>query len=206
MRTRLGGAGIGRRPRAEAARGAISRCWYWADGSEAAEDGACVVEQLQQERQLVRPGGYFGELVQNNSEIYNYHEWSTKNRASAAQHVKRDTREQSKTPTRARPAHHLLSPASGRSYRVLGSAAERDHAEHDGSRPLQHRLPYVHLDDIIAGRARNLDSRCTGTAMRDYLRASGLLHLSKDVVALYDDDSASGDRMLYFGDRLVSEG
>jgi hypothetical protein len=42
--------------------------------------------------------------------------------------------------------------------------------------------------------------------MRDYLRASGLLHLPKDVVALYDDDSASGDRMLYFGDRLVSEG
>lgn len=58
----------------------------------------------------------------------------------------------------------------------------------------------VHLDDIIAGHARNLDSRCTGTT------ASGLLHLPKDVVALYDDDSASGDRMLYFGDRLVSEG
>jgi hypothetical protein len=40
--------------------------------------------------------GYFSEPVKNNSEIYNYYEWNTKNRASAAQHVKADTREQPK--------------------------------------------------------------------------------------------------------------
>ena len=64
----------------------------------------------------------------------------------------------------------------------------------------------VHLDDVIAGRgAPNLDSRCTGTTMRDYLRASDLQHLPENVIALYDDDSASVDRVLYFGDRLVDE-
>ena len=37
---------------------------------------------------------YFSEPVQNNSEIFNYYEWNTRNRATAAQHVKTDTREQ----------------------------------------------------------------------------------------------------------------
>lgn len=39
---------------------------------------------------------YFREAVANNSEIFNYYEWNTKNRATAAQHVKSDTREQPK--------------------------------------------------------------------------------------------------------------
>ena len=43
---------------------------------------------------------YFGERVKNNSEIYNYYEWNTKNRASAAQHVKR-TRASNPSPSRS---------------------------------------------------------------------------------------------------------
>jgi len=37
---------------------------------------------------------YFDEPVANNSEIYNYYAWNANNRASAASHVKQDTREQ----------------------------------------------------------------------------------------------------------------
>jgi len=39
---------------------------------------------------------YFGESIDNNSVIYNYYEWNAKNRATAAQHVRRDDREQPK--------------------------------------------------------------------------------------------------------------
>ena len=39
--------------------------------------------------------------------------------------------------------------------------------------------------------------------MRDYLRASDLTHLPQDAIALYDDDTAQGDRLLHFGDRLL---
>ena len=39
---------------------------------------------------------YFSEAVENNSEIYNYYEWNTKNRGAAVQHIKTDTREQPK--------------------------------------------------------------------------------------------------------------
>ncbi len=34
---------------------------------------------------------YFGEPVLNNSEIYNYYDWNTRNRGSAAQHIRADT-------------------------------------------------------------------------------------------------------------------
>jgi hypothetical protein len=64
----------------------------------------------------------------------------------------------------------------------------------------------VHYDDVMQRRgARNVDSRCTGTTMRDYLRASDLSHLPEAAIALYDDGSAVGDRVLHFGDKLLSE-
>jgi len=45
----------------------------------------------------------------------------------------------------------------------------------------------VHLDDVIAGRgALNLDSACTGTTMRDYLRGTDFEHLPEDICARYD--------------------
>jgi hypothetical protein len=62
----------------------------------------------------------------------------------------------------------------------------------------------VHLDDV-AGRigAANVDSRSTGTTMRDYLRATDLSKLPDELIALYDDESAANADVLYFGDRLV---
>ena len=46
--------------------------------------------------------------------------------------------------------------------------------------------------------ATNVDSRCTGTTMRDYLRASDLEHLPDEVVRLYDDGTSSDDKVLSF--------
>ena len=46
----------------------------------------------------------------------------------------------------------------------------------------------VHRGDVAARRgAANVDSACTGTTMRDYLRVSDLSRLDEQVVALYDD-------------------
>jgi hypothetical protein len=64
----------------------------------------------------------------------------------------------------------------------------------------------VHYDDVVCRRgAANIDSRCTGTTMRDYLRASDLAHLPEDAIALYDDDTAEGERVLHFDGKLASE-
>jgi hypothetical protein len=62
-----------------------------------------------------------------------------------------------------------------------------------------------HYDDAVARRgAPNVDSRCTGTTMRDYLRASDLSHLPDDVMKLYDDGTEVRSSVLYFGDRLAN--
>ena len=62
----------------------------------------------------------------------------------------------------------------------------------------------VHLDDVRERRgAANVDSKSTGTTLRDYLRGSDLSHLSEELIAMYDDESARGNEVLYLGDRLA---
>ena len=45
----------------------------------------------------------------------------------------------------------------------------------------------VNLADGVSNHgARNIDSECTGTTMRDYLRSADLEHLPEDLIARYD--------------------
>jgi hypothetical protein len=63
----------------------------------------------------------------------------------------------------------------------------------------------VHFDDVVARRgAPNIDSRCSGTTMRDYLRSTDLAHLPDEVLKLYDDGTEIADHILYFGERLAT--
>ena len=149
---------------------------------------------------------YFSEPVKNNSDIYNYYEWNTKNRASAAQHVKRDTRQQPKPQQELDPLTVRYLPAPGGI--IVFSGAQLHETVPNTTDLARYSIDFrtVHLDDVVAGRgAPNIDSRCTGTTMRDYLRASDLQPLPEDVIRRYDDGSATGDQVLRFGDRLVQE-
>jgi hypothetical protein len=52
--------------------------------------------------------------------------------------------------------------------------------------------------DLEQGRAAaNLDSHCTGTSLRDFIRGSDRSQMPDEVVARYDDDSAR-DGVLVF--------
>ena len=65
----------------------------------------------------------------------------------------------------------------------------------------------MHLDDVKAHRgAPNIDSRSTGSTLRDYLKASSPSEkLPDELVAEYDDGSEVQAAILYFGDKLVRE-
>lgn len=147
---------------------------------------------------------YFDKPVKNNSEIYNYYEWNTKHRASAAQHVKSDTREQPKPQEKIDPPSlcYVSPPGSA----ILFSGAQLHETIPNSTDMARYSIDFrtVHLDDVIAHRgAPNIDSRCTGTTMRDYLRASDLQHIPEDVIKTYDDGTEAQSKILYFGDRLV---
>jgi hypothetical protein len=148
--------------------------------------------------------GYFGEPVRNNSEIYNYYEWNTKNRATAVQHVKADTREQPKAQQELEPVTVRYLPPPGGI--IVFSGAQLHETVPNTTNTARYSIDFrtVHYDDVVGRRgAPNIDSRCTGTTMRDYMRASDLAHLPEEAIALYDDDTAKGDRVLHFGDKLL---
>ena len=149
---------------------------------------------------------YFDNPVLNNSEIYNYYEWNSRNRGTAAQHVRSDTREQPKPQqTLTSPAIRYLPPPGGV---ILFSGAQLHETVPNTTDEARYSFDFrtVHLADAMALRgAPNVDSRSTGTTMRDYLRATDLQHLPAEIVRLYDDGSADDDKILVFGDRLVRD-
>jgi hypothetical protein len=56
----------------------------------------------------------------------------------------------------------------------------------------------VHLDDLVAKKgAPNIDSECTGTSLRDFLRTSDLSRVPDDVVALYCDGTETMGDLIY---------
>jgi hypothetical protein len=165
------------------------------------------VYPLQPDNSMAFYPRYFAEPVLNNSEIYNYYDWNTRNRASAAQHVRNDTREQPKPqqPINS-PNVRYLPPPGGI---ILFSGAQLHETVANTTDEARYSFDFrtVHLDDVLARRgAPNVDSRSTGTTMRDYLRASDLQHLPDDAIGLYDDETAGAGKVLLFGDRLVREG
>ena len=147
---------------------------------------------------------YFQEPVRNNSETYNYYEWNAKNRATAAQHVKSDTRRQPMAQQELEPLSVRYLPPPGSI--ILFSGAQLHETVPNTTEVARYSIDFrtVHYDDVMQRRgAENIDSRCTGTTMRDYLRASDLCHLPDEAIALYDDESALEHRALYFGDKLL---
>lgn len=148
--------------------------------------------------------GYFSEPVKNNSEIYNYYEWNTKNRASAAQHVKKDTREQPKPQQELQQVTVRYLPPPGGIIVFSGAQLHETVPNTAGVARYSIDFRTVHLDDVRNRRgAANVDSSSTGTTMRDYLRGSDLTHLPEELIAMYDDESARGSEVLYFGNRLA---
>jgi hypothetical protein len=64
----------------------------------------------------------------------------------------------------------------------------------------------VHLDDATAKRgAPNIDSACTGTVMRDYMRCTDLSRIPEGVIALHDDGTETGEELICLPNLLCVE-
>jgi len=164
------------------------------------------VYPLQPDNSMAFYPRYFAEPVLNNSEIFNYYDWNTRSRSSAAQHIKQDTREQPKPQQPLdSPCVQYLPPPGGI---VLFSGAQLHETVPNTTAEARYSFDFrtVHFDDVLRRRgAPNVDSRSTGTTMRDYVRASDLHHLPDDAIALYDDETEKSGKVLVFGDRLLRQ-
>ena len=147
---------------------------------------------------------HFEEGVENNSEIYNYYEWNEKNRGTAAQHIKTDTRPQPKAQQDIEQVTVRFLPPPGGIVNFSGAQLHETVENRAGVARYSIDFRTVNVDDVAMRRgAPNVDSRCTGTTMRDYAHATTLEPLPEELVKLYDDGTEVQGRMLVFGDRLA---
>jgi hypothetical protein len=134
---------------------------------------------------------YWTQPLKNSSNLYNYAKWNQENRHSAAQHVKADTRVQPKPeePVELDPQVRVVCDVASP---FLFSAGHLHSTVPNTSNQIRYSIDFrtVNLDDVWnkAG-ADNIDSACTGTTMRDYLRGTDLSHLPEDAIALYETDT-----------------
>jgi hypothetical protein len=135
---------------------------------------------------------YFDEAVENGSRDFNYYRWNAKQRGDTAKHVKKDTRKQPKPEQEIELDPQIrVVPQPGEV--LIFSAAHLHSTVPNTSGRTRFSIDFrtVNLDDLEARRgARNVDSECTGTTMREYLRVTDLEHVPDEVVEMYDDETA----------------
>lgn len=139
---------------------------------------------------------YWDKALKNGSAQYDYDRWNQESRQSAAQHIKSDTRVQPKPeePVELDPQVRLVCDVGGA---FLFSAAHLHSTVPNTSRHTRYSIDFrtVHIDDVWAqAGAPNVDSACTGTTMRDYLRGTDLTHVPEEAVALYTGDAPAISR------------
>lgn len=131
---------------------------------------------------------YYSHAVRNGSAGYNYYDWNRDSRKTAAQHIKTDTRKQPRPeePMELDPQIRLIPPPGGI---IIFSAAQMHSTVPNTSGRTRFSIDFrtVQIDDVLAKRgAPNVDSACTGTTMRDYLRGTDLAHVPEEVCSMYE--------------------
>lgn len=149
---------------------------------------------------------YWSQPVKNASSGYNYYEWNKENRKNAAQHIKKDTRKQphAEEPMEIDPQVRIVAQPGGV---MIFSGAQMHSTVPNTSGSTRFSIDFrtVHLDDVVAKHgAPNVDSACTGTTMRDYLRGQDFARIPEDIVDLYDEKPPTADDVLIFQPTVLS--
>jgi hypothetical protein len=143
---------------------------------------------------------YFKEGIANTSAGYNYYLWNQQFRgAQVANITKSDPRPLPKPsqPVEMEPQIRLVVPPGSI---IMFSAAQLHSSVPNTSGVTRFSIDFrlVNSDDARARRgAPNVDSQCTGTTMRDYLRGTDLSHVPDEIVQMYDDETAQQGDLLY---------
>lgn len=143
---------------------------------------------------------YFGEAVPNDSAGYDYYKWNQAHRGGhVAGYTKSDPRPLPRPhqPIEMDPQVRVIVPVGG----VIFFSGQQMHSSvPNTSGVTRYSIDFrtVHLDDVVQRRgAPNVDSECTGTTMRDYLRMTDLSRIPEEVVSLYDDGCSPQGTLIY---------
>jgi len=143
---------------------------------------------------------YFDKPIKNGSDSFNYYEWNSVGRKDAAKQIKADTRKQPKPEQEIEldPQLRIVCEPGGI---ILFSAAHLHSAVPNISGRSRYSIDFrtVNAVDLREGvAAANLDSECTGTSLRDFVRGSDLSAMPEEIVTRYDDESSErAERLVY---------
>jgi hypothetical protein len=148
---------------------------------------------------------YWDKPIKNGSHEFNYYEWNSVGRKSAAQHVKTDTRKQPKPeePLELEPQIRFVPPAGGV---IVFAAAQLHSTVPNTAGRARYSIDFrtVNLKDVKANRgARNIDSHCTGTSLRDFMRCRDLERVSEEVASAFDGEQPVDKSSLIFRPETV---
>jgi hypothetical protein len=135
---------------------------------------------------------YFGRLVPNSSCEYDYGRWVQTGRQHAATITKTETRAQPRPLEPIDPSSEtrVVPPAHGA---IIFSAAQLHATVPNTSARTRFSVDFrtVNVVDLAEGvGAPNIDSACTGTTLRDFIRASDLAPLPEAIIAAYEQARA----------------
>jgi hypothetical protein len=144
------------------------------------------VYEIESENSMAFHPQYFDRPVRNSSSGYDYEEWNRTGRQQASKQVKKETRKQPQPeePLELEPDVRVVTPPGGT---LVFSAAQLHSTVPNTTNRTRFSIDFrtVNLDDLVEGiGAPNMDSECTGTTLRDYLRASDVEPLPEDVIAM----------------------
>ncbi|MEV5573371.1 hypothetical protein AB0L06_25290 [Spirillospora sp. NPDC052269] len=156
-------------------------CWYSAPFNQV--NWWIPVFDIVPENAMAFHPRYFDRPVKNGSARYDYAEWNRTSRLSAASHIGTDTREQPKPeePVELDPQIRVVPEAGGL---LVFSGAQFHSTVPNTSGRTRFSIDFrtVHLDDVRAHRgAPNVDAACTGTTLRDFVRASDSERMPEDL-------------------------
>jgi hypothetical protein len=143
---------------------------------------------------------YWNQPVTNGSSEFNYYDWNNNGRKNAAQFVTSDERKQPKAQEEMElePSVTIVPEPGGV---ILFSAAQMHSTVPNTSGRTRFSIDFrtLHYDDVVNRTgAPNIDSRCTGTSLRDFMRGTDLSRLPEELVAPYDSGLiTSGDVLVY---------
>ena len=131
---------------------------------------------------------YMTEGLRNGSRRYDYAEWNRTSRLDAAKHIGTDTRDQPtpEEPVELDPQVRVV-PEVGGMMVFSGNQLHSSVPNTSGRTRFSIDFRVVDIDDVADGRGSvNLDAECSGTTLRDFVRASDLAPMPEELAAAHD--------------------
>lgn len=151
------------------------------------------VYDIQPENAMAFHPRYWSEAIRNSSNEYDYDRWNEEGRKMASQNIKTETRKQPRAldGIDPDPQIRLVCPVGGV---VMFSAAQLHSTVDNTSGRTRFSIDFrvINQEDVRRGLgAPNIDSRCTGTTLGDYLRGSDFHALPETLIARHRSGAAA---------------